>query len=192
MKHFYKDIQGWSAFLSLYDEMVAKAPKAGAVFVEVGAWKGRSSAYMGVLIANSRKQIEFHVVDHFLGAAEQIAREEPELVSGTLYDVFLANILPVREYLTVHRAGSIETAATFADRSIDFLLVDGSHDYDSVLADLKAWHPKLKDGATIGGDDWTKPGVRQAVAEFYGDAVKLFGGINKKGFLKCWRVTIRR
>ncbi len=189
MQHFYKGIQGWSAFLELYDEMVRAAPKAGAVFVEVGAWKGRSAAYMGVLIANSGKAIDFHVVDHFLGAAEQIARAEPELVAGNLYEVFLANIAPVGKFITVHRMGSIQAAALFADRSIDFLLVDGSHDYESVLADLKAWYPKMKDGATIGGDDWTKPGVRQAVLEFYGEPT-LFGGTNKKGWRKCWRGEI--
>ncbi len=197
MKHFYKNIQGWSAFLPLYDEMVALVPKKKkSVFVEVGAWKGRSSAYMGVLIANSGKNIEFHVVDHFLGAAEQIARAEPELVAGNLYDVFMANIAPVGKFITVHKAGSVETAATFEDKSIDFLLLDGSHDYESVRADIRAWLPKMKDGTNedkngslIGGDDWTKPGVRQAVTEVFGTP-NLFGGTNKKGFRKCWSVTI--
>jgi len=190
MQHFYKNIQGWSAFLALYDEMVRKAPAYGAVFVEVGAWKGRSTAYMGVAIANSGKNIKFHVVDHFLGAAEQIARAEPELVSGTLFDVFMKNVAPVRQYLTVHRMASAEAAALFADKSVDFLLLDGSHDYHSVRDDLHSWLPKMKSGAVIGGDDWTKPGVRQAVTEVFGSKPSLFGGINKKGFVKCWRVVV--
>lgn len=188
MQHFYKDIQGWSAFLALYDEMVRKAPAYGATFVEVGAWKGRSTAYMGVAIANSGKNIKFHVVDHFLGAAEQIARAEPELVSGTLYDVFLKNVAPVRHLLTIHRMSSAAAAAKFADRSVDFLLLDGSHDYHSVRDDLASWLPKMKPGAVVGGDDWTKPGVRQAVSEVFGEP-SLFGGTNKKGFIKCWRVV---
>jgi len=191
MQHLYKRVQGWSAFLELYEEMVKEAPRSGAVFVEVGAWKGRSAAYMCVEIANSGKQIDFYVVDHFQGAAEQIARREPELASGTLFEVFTENLRPVARYYRVMKMGSLEAAAGFPHNSIDFLLIDGAHDYQSVRDDLAAWLPAVKPGGVIGGDDWTKPGVRQAVTEAFGDRLTLFGGTNKKGFKKCWK-TIRK
>lgn len=189
MHHFFSHIQGWSAFLSIYDEAVRNAPKTGAVFVEVGAWRGRSASYMGVEIANSGKQIEFHVVDHFEGSAEHIARQEEVIVEHKLFDVFTANTRPVAKYLTVHKANSLDAAEGFADESVTFLLLDGSHDYDSVLADLRAWYPKVKSGSMIAGDDWTKPGVRQAVAEFFGGLGIEFTPCCGKDRLKCWRTV---
>ena len=52
----YSDIQGWFDFHSIYNDAVAQAPD-GAHFVEVGAWLGRSTAYMAEQIAESGKQI---------------------------------------------------------------------------------------------------------------------------------------
>lgn len=187
MHHFFSRIQGWSSFLSLYDEAVRDAPKSGAVFVEIGAWRGRSASYMGVEIANSGKQIEFHVVDHFEGSAEHIARQEEVIVEHKLFHVFTENTKPVAKYLTVHRADSLSAAQEFADESVTFLLLDGSHDYDSVLADLRAWYPKVKPGCVMAGDDWTKPGVVQAVTEFFGElGVEVIPCCGKER-RKCWR-----
>lgn len=52
---------------------------------------------------------------------------------------------------------------------LDFLYVDAAHDYDSVLADLKAWYPNVKSGGVVAGHDWVKKsgfGVIQAVTDF--------------------------
>jgi hypothetical protein len=55
--HFYNKIQGWFDFHHLYQNQVMKAPSIGAKFVEVGSWKGASSSFMAVEIANSQKEM---------------------------------------------------------------------------------------------------------------------------------------
>lgn len=192
MEHFFESIQGWFVSRDLYQEMVRKAPQTGAVFVEIGAWKGRSTAFMAVEIENSGKDIDFIVVDHFKGSAEQIARKEPELVSDTLRQVFDKNLLPVAHQLTVYEEDSLTAAAKFADESLDFIMIDGAHDYDSVIADLDAWWPKLKQGGAMGGDDYRKEGVLRAVSEYFAHYnVEQHGGKrpDEHGRMKCWRVT---
>ena len=67
MKHFYEEIEGWFQFSKPYLEAVASA-RDGAVFVELGCWKGRSASFMGVEIVNSGKAIEFNCVDHWKGS----------------------------------------------------------------------------------------------------------------------------
>lgn len=195
LPHFYRHIQGWASFLELYEEQVELAPKTGALFVEIGAWKGRSTAFMATQIANSKKNIRFFTVDHFLGSAEHIKRGEPEVVEGTLYETFLRNIAPVRKFVDILCESSIQAAQRFPDKSIDFLLLDGSHDYESVLADLRAWWPKMKPGVIMAGDDYRKPGVRQAVTEFFADKsikVTQFSGspTPEKPYKKCWKVRV--
>jgi hypothetical protein len=69
MNHFYHTIHGWFDFEQVYSNMV-NSHNDGAHFVEVGAFYGKSSAYMAVEIANSNKKIKFDVVDTWRGSPE--------------------------------------------------------------------------------------------------------------------------
>jgi len=42
----------------------------------------------------------------------------------------------------------------FDDRSLDFVYLDGAHDLNNVLLDLKIWIPKIKDNGFISGHDY--------------------------------------
>lgn len=173
-EHYYEGIQGWFNFRRVYGEMVARAA-VGAVFVEVGCWKGRSAAFLGVEILRSGKPIEVHCVDHFRGSDEDAHRSDPAL--PTLRSVFEANMKPCIDAgleLHLHAMGSAEAATGFADGTLDFVWLDASHDYASAKADLEAWLPKVKRGGVLGGDDWPMDGVARAVRETLG-AVALHG-----------------
>ena len=69
MDHFYNSIHGYFDFQNIYTAAVNAAPQDGAHFVEVGSWKGTSSAYMAVEIVNSKKNILFDCVDTWEGTA---------------------------------------------------------------------------------------------------------------------------
>lgn len=169
MEHIFQNIQGWFNFVSIYDYVVDDA-EDGDHFVEVGAWKGKSAAYMAVSIANSGKQIKFDVVDTWLGSTEH---QDDELVKqDLLYQEFLANMAPVKDYYTPVRMTSLEAAAQYPDESLSFVLLDASHTYEDVKADIQAWLPKIKSGGIIAGDDYhhTWPGVVEAVNEMFPDA----------------------
>lgn len=168
MRHFHKTIPGWCSFNGLYTEMVAKA-EGPSLFVEVGTWKGRSAAYMAVEIINAGKPIRFVTVDHFLGSPNH--GTDPDVAAGRLEEVARRNLQPVRNTVEVIRATSVEAAATFEDGSIDFLFLDGTHDYDNVKADLLAWKPKMKPGGLIAGDDANWRGVKEAAREVLGEIV---------------------
>lgn len=152
MKHFYKKIEGWFNYPGIYSSMVNKF-QDGAIFVEVGCWKGMSASYMAVEIANSNKKIDFYCVDGWW--------------MGT-YEIFKSNTKRVKEYIKPLRMTSLEAAQTFNDQSIDFVFIDADHHYDNVKADIEAWYSKVKKGGVIAGHDYreARPGVIQAVDEF--------------------------
>jgi hypothetical protein len=164
MDHFFQNIEGWSAFIGVYDHAVRTA-KDGFHFVEVGAWKGRSAAFMAVHIANSGKNIKFDVVDTWLGSPEH--SEEESVKNNTLYEEFIANMEPVKDYYTPLRMTSLEASLMYEDESLDLVLLDAAHDYDNVKADILAWLPKIKKGGILAGDDYhpTWSGVIKAVTE---------------------------
>jgi predicted O-methyltransferase YrrM len=151
MKHFYKQIEGWFNFQEIYSSMVNKF-QDGAIFVEVGCWKGKSACYMAVEIANSNKGIDFYCVDGWWGT----------------YQIFKSNTKRVKEYIKPLRMTSLEAAQTFEEQSIDFVFIDADHRYDNVKADIEVWYSKLKKGGVIAGHDYqeARPGVIQAVDEF--------------------------
>lgn len=155
----------WFSGVDIYTEQVRRA-KDGAIFVELGCWKGRSTSFMGVEIHNSGKQIAFYAVDHWLGSDEEAHRKDDDVRAERLLDVFLRNIEPVRQHIHVVRRDSADAATQFEDGSVDFVYVDAGHTRDAVRRDLDAWWPKLKSAGVLAGDDWQFKGVEQAVAEF--------------------------
>jgi hypothetical protein len=169
-QHFFSEIDGWFKFAAAYQRAVADAPTR-AVFVEVGCYKGRSTSFLGVEILNSGKSIDLHCVDIWPGEALDS--------SGTmrpLRDVFEQNLSPLVARglaLELYPEGSPAAASKFADRSLDFVWLDGGHLYEEVRADLLAWLPKLKYGASIGGDDWPFPNVARAVRETFESDVEI-------------------
>jgi len=161
--------QDWFTYPSLYGGVVKKYP-SGSKFVEVGSWKGKSSAYMAVEIANSEKDIEFYCVDHWLGNEECYDSSshayEPNI--DKLYDIFIENMKPLSQYYKPIKMPSVEAAKTFSDKSLDFIFIDASHEYEDVKNDILAWASKLKDGGIFAGHDIGYEPVKRAVDEVVG------------------------
>ena len=148
MNHFYFDIDGWFHYPHIYREAVERLD---GTFVEIGAWKGCSTAFLAVEAARSGKTIDIHVVDTFVGSDEEEHHKDPDLPN--LRAVFDRNMEPVKDLLTVLQMPSVEAAKMFADGSVSFVMIDGAHDYKSVKADIAAWLPKMKPGGWLCGDD---------------------------------------
>lgn len=63
----------------------------------------------------------------------------------------------------------------FQNNSLDFVYIDGNHQYKFVKQDIKLYYPKVKKGGWIGGHDYTNSsetkregfGVFKAVNEFF-------------------------
>lgn len=51
------------------------------------------------------------------------------------------------------------------DGSLDFVFIDASHDTASVIADIRAWRPKLRFGGALLGHDINWPSVERAVSQ---------------------------
>lgn len=77
------------------------------------------------------------------------------------------------------------------DRSLDFVFIDASHDYESVSQDIWDWATKVRH--MIMGHDYCHPGVNRAVKEMYDQskyrrdqATKIIEGPDS-----CWAVDLR-
>lgn len=161
--HYADTVPGWFDYGDLFTSLVA-AHGDGAHFVEVGGWKGKSAAFMGVEIANSGKAIRYDVVDTWAGSSEHA--DDPDVLNGRLFDVFLANTATVREYVRPVRSTSVEAAASYPDASLDAVFLDGDHSTAAVVADCMAWWPKVTPGGVLMGHDRDWQSVGRGVKAF--------------------------
>ena len=134
------EIEGWLTPKEgrCLQELVGKAP--GKIIVEIGAWKGRSTAYL-LETCQEHDKVLF-TVDHFRGSIEH---QIPGQLLDT-YPEFKANIAKIPHdpaRLHVMKMDSLVAANRFEDRSIGLIFIDGSHEYVDIKADLAAWLPKV-------------------------------------------------
>jgi GR25 family glycosyltransferase involved in LPS biosynthesis len=184
IEHIHQTIEGWCSIeqQQLYTQIVDSLPSDSPThIVEIGCWKGKSTSYMAVEIANSGKPIRFDAIDHFKGSPEHhnnLAPLNPSILalqSFTTFNEYQNNIKPVAQYVnTVVQSSSI-AVLKYENESLDFVFIDGSHDYDSVREDILNWLPKIKPGGMIAGDDYSNEwsGVMKAVDEQFQEIVML-------------------
>jgi predicted O-methyltransferase YrrM len=74
---------------------------------------------------------------------------------------------PYKDKIEFIRKKSEEAADSIPD-DLDFVYIDGNHDYEYVKRDCEIYYPKLKHGGVLGGDNFESlfPCVIRAVTEF--------------------------
>lgn len=171
MNHIYQQPnfgENWFTFPNLYSRFVRES-RDGARFVEVGCWKGKSVAYLGVEIINSGKDIKVDAVDTWDSMITETYHSSDVYVkTNRLFSLFESNIAPVSKVVKPVRMTSLNAAVTYADESLDVVFIDACHEYECVKADIVAWLPKVKRGGYLAGHDypWSAgDAVKRAVDE---------------------------
>jgi predicted O-methyltransferase YrrM len=164
-------IQGWldpNAGGVLY-QFARHAPPTTHV-VELGSWKGRSTAWLAHAVKD-RGQGRVVAVDTWAGTAtEQLHKDLlKDYQPDQLYEEFLGNMrtLGLADVVEPWRMTTIEAARRW-DRgaTIGVLHIDASHEYLDVRADFEHWGPHVMPGGYIVFDDvpsW--PGPARLVTE---------------------------
>lgn len=180
MQHFYQNIKGHFDYQAVYELVVKESPD-NSHFVEIGAYYGQSTSYMAVEIINSNKNIKFDVIDTWAGDTSSEYENGQwgyELVidGDKVFDGFKENLKRVENYYNPIRMKSVDAASLYDNQSLDFVFIDGSHDYEFVKKDIEVWLPKIKSGGFLGGHDYYEkdhPEVIQAVTEAFGKNIKI-------------------
>jgi len=184
VSHSYHDISGWFDFQDLYSAAVECAPQV-ARFCEVGTFMGKSLTYLATEIVNSEKSIELWSVDSLYSVVMPPHWHlDTETQKACKYDGMLVDSVLRRHLATCLDVGlrwchlcqdSALASNEFPDAYFDFVFIDANHTYESVLADIQGWKPKVKPGGWLAGHDHTTsfPGVEKACKEVFGDKYKV-------------------
>lgn len=178
-------------------QVAVQVAQPGDILVEVGSFVGESLAYLLDLVRASGKPLKVYAVD--LWDIEEMCRDGGHSLdmvmndSGLTSRAWLEKLGPrcmLAEFYTNLRhkdrdklltaalvGRSAEMANLFRDGSIRFCFIDAGHSYENVLADMRAWWPKVRSDGLFAGHDWfSGEQVRRAVTDFakeHGLTIKL-------------------
>ena len=122
---------------------------------EVGVQRG---LYSSVLLANNPK-LKLYLVDSYTPFTHHRQEWQDRQYAAALRHTKGKDV----EFI---KKPSVEAAKDIPDGSLDFVYIDALHDFDSVIADILAWVPKVKKGGIVSGHDYEhyySCGVVQAV-----------------------------
>lgn len=79
-------------------------------------------------------------------------------------------LLPHKDKVIMLRMSSAEAAQYIPDDSLDFVFIDGCHDYEHVRQDCELYWPKVKYRGVFSGHDFqAQPQVQYALKDFFED-----------------------
>jgi predicted O-methyltransferase YrrM len=146
--------------------------------VEIGSHHGRSTVILG---SAKRPGVGLTAVDPY---------DDPRWGGGEeALGVFGGNLAAcdLLHEVELIRSYGVDAGRTWHGRAVGLLFVDGAHDYQSVLADLRAWLPHLSTTALVAMHDaYSSPGVtRAAFRVMFGSDQWRYQGSSRS--LACFR-----
>lgn len=128
--------------------------------VEIGVNEGQLSFY---LLQNTNIQ-HLYLIDTWQTwkgwASQETLENRYKFCNEDLPKMFSGRVTTIRK-------ASAESYKD-VDNDLDFIFIDGNHNYDYVKQDLELWVPKVKSGGLVAGHDWSHNyvGVIEAVIEY--------------------------
>lgn len=148
------------------EQLLELLPK-NSIGAEIGVFKGEFSR---IILQIINPQL-FYLIDPWEGKIESGDKNgnNIEYIDGNSY--YINNI--IKEFLFLPQIKILKHYShiinSFPNNYLDWIYIDGAHDYNTVKHDLTSSYPKIKQGGYIMGHDYTTnmfPGLVRAVDEF--------------------------
>ena len=157
IKKFVINLEGWlkdGEGEVLY--YLAKNCKGNGVIVEIGSFKGKSTIWIGNGSKGGNK-VKIYAIDPHTGSSEH--QKENERINT--FEEFKNNIKDAKvDDIIVPLVKTSEEAAKNFDKPIEFIFIDGAHEYEFVKLDFNLWFPKVVNGGIMAFHDtlgWEGP-----------------------------------
>lgn len=143
-------IDGWMRFEEL--QFLYNESQKHLNILEVGSWKGKSAHAILSGLKKANKGGRLTCCDTWQGSIDPRDSTNWMAKQEDVYQIFKENIKEF-DNVTFIKKSSVEAAQDFDDETFDMIFIDAGHDYDSVVADIRAWKSKLKKGGVLCGHD---------------------------------------
>jgi len=152
-----------SCFRSSFLKLLETHPEGEIIAAEIGVYEGVNSKFM--LLACDRMKL--YLVDAWDNLVVYTGGPiQGKAFSDMIKGVAQLNLSGFENNAVFTNKNSLDAVKDYPDEYFDYVYIDGDHEHDPVLADLRAWWPKVKTGGILGGHDVAMEEVRQALDEF--------------------------
>jgi len=158
----YMDRVEWAT--KLLDETAKGKERIG---VEVGLWKADFAKFM----LERDKSLHWIGVDPYF---EYGKRRRKQKDWNSIHQRVIDKMKPFGDRFTLIRKPSHQGAFDIPD-NVDFVFIDGNHDYDVVINDILLYEKKVRQGGIVSGHDYFAPkrGKTRVVQKAVDDCVRL-------------------
>ncbi len=134
----------------------AKNCEGNGVIVEIGSWKGKSTIWLGWGSKNGNN-VKIYAIDPHTGSSEH--QKEGEKIET--FEEFKKNIKNAKlDDIVIPLVKTSEEAAKNFNKPVEFIFIDGAHEYEFVKLDFDLWFPKVVNGGIMAFHDtinWEGP-----------------------------------
>lgn len=133
------------------------------VFRNVGYKKGAEIGvrfgYFSKIICENNPDLKLYCIDPW----DAYDTKYPQEKQDEIYLKAVENLEPYN--VQIVRMTSMNALDQFADGSLDFVYIDGNHDFDYVMMDIICWSKKVRSGGIVAGHDYYsgEVGIMKAV-----------------------------
>jgi hypothetical protein len=140
------------------------------IAIEIGAYSGEGTS----ILSNYFERVV--AIDPWENGYDKNDLASEQLSMDLIFKSFLERTNKIKniKYIPTTSAKAIKH---FSDNTIDFLYIDGDHQYEFVKNDLILWKNKVKKNGIIAGHDFSFNSVKTAIFEEFPDkTIELFDG----------------
>lgn len=120
---------------------------------KIGAEIGVETGYFSKEICKANPQLKLFCVDPWHIYDEYIDHNKQSTMDK-LYDETVAKLAAYN--VEIIRKTSLEAEKGFAANSLDFVFIDGNHDFEFVVNDIIYWTKKVRPGGLVCGHDYKR------------------------------------
>jgi hypothetical protein len=131
------------------------------VIVEIGSFKGKSTICLGKG-SKAGSQVRVYAIDPHMGTSAHKAFKIPQTYEEFKKNIKIAGI----DDVVFPILKTSKEAAEIFHEPIEFLFIDGGHDYEDVKLDFQLWYPKVIYTGFIGLHDSNFSGPRKVIEKY--------------------------
>lgn len=118
--------------------------KVGA---EIGVYRGEFSAKFCAV------GLKMYAIDPWMSFRGQGKHQRVQEVQDSYYEQAKKNLAPYPDCVIIKKT-SMEAVLAFKDDSLDFVYIDGDHNFRHAAEDIYEWSKKVRVGGVVSGHDY--------------------------------------
>lgn len=144
------------------------AQTLGELGFKEGAEVGVAEGHHAEVLCKNIPNLRLHCVDIWQKYDGYNEYEDPE-------NCFKEAMARLKDFdIEVHRKFSMDAVRDFADNSLDFVYIDGAHDFKSVAQDICDWSRKVRVGGIVFGHDYKRSSSRSRFVVHVKDVIDAY------------------